>query len=196
MKNDLKSVATKYNVYDKLEKLEIDSSRDIISKRPLDLQKILRINSQASHALLKAAAKEVYNYKTRQVLKKNILQPNVLTTGDATIDKLLNKGIPLRSITEVVGESSSGKTQFVLQLCLSVQLPKTKGGLEGSAIYIHNEGPFPTDRLAQLARHNHPNNVEEIMNSIRTMRVKDVDDQYNMLAYHLPAFVESQANTS
>lgn len=34
------------------------------------------------------------------------------------------------------------------------------------------------------------------MNNIRTMRVKDVDDQYNMLAYHLPAFVESQVNTN
>lgn len=84
--------------------MEIDSSRDIISKRSLDLQKILRINTQGSQALLKAAAKEIYDYKTRQVSKKDILEPNVLTTGDATIDKLLNKGIPLRSITEVVGE--------------------------------------------------------------------------------------------
>lgn len=68
--------------------------------------------------------------------------------------------------------------------------------MEGSALYIHNEGPFPTDRLAQLAQHNHPNDVEDVMKNIRTMRLKDVDDQYNTLAYHLPAFVESQVNTS
>lgn len=84
--------------------MEIDSPADLISKRPQDLQKLLPINSQITQALLKAASKEVYDYKARQVSKKSLLESNVLTTGDATIDKLLNKGIALRSITEVVGE--------------------------------------------------------------------------------------------
>lgn len=82
----------------------LDSATDLISKRPHDLQKILQINEQASKEILNAAAKEIYDYKARQVSTKDLLKPNVLTTGDTTIDKLLNKGIPLGTITEVVGE--------------------------------------------------------------------------------------------
>ena len=34
------------------------------------------------------------------------------------------------SLTEIAGESASGKTQLCLQLCLSVQLPLDLGGLD------------------------------------------------------------------
>jgi hypothetical protein len=40
-------------------------------------------------------------------------------------------GIPSQGITEIAGESGSGKTQICLQLCLTVQLPKSSGGLNG-----------------------------------------------------------------
>jgi len=33
-------------------------------------------------------------------------------------------------ITEVSGESASGKTQLCLQLCLTAQLPQDAGGLD------------------------------------------------------------------
>ena len=35
------------------------------------------------------------------------------------------------SVTELAGVSSAGKTQFCLQLALTVQLPFSRGGLEG-----------------------------------------------------------------
>lgn len=38
-------------------------------------------------------------------------------------------GVLTRVITEVAGESAAGKTQFCLQLCLTVQLPLKEGGL-------------------------------------------------------------------
>lgn len=40
-------------------------------------------------------------------------------------------GIISRGITEIAGESASGKTQFCLQLSLTVQLPEENGGLAG-----------------------------------------------------------------
>ncbi len=39
-------------------------------------------------------------------------------------------GILNRGITEIAGESASGKTQLCLQLCLSVQLPKQLHGFD------------------------------------------------------------------
>lgn len=56
------------------------------------------------------------------------------------------------TVTEFAGEASAGKTQLALQLLLQVQLPTSKGGLDGAAVYISTEGPFPSMRLAQLAR--------------------------------------------
>ena len=57
-----------------------------------------------------------------------------LSTGDDGINQLLGGGISIGfpgNITEVVGSSGTGKTQFVLQLCLMVQLPMELGGLDG-----------------------------------------------------------------
>ena len=75
---------------------------------------------------------------------------------------------------------------------MTVQKSKLKAGLEGSAVYIHSEGPFPSARLDQLVREKYPDHPEEIKAHIHTMRVKDSEDQYRVLAYQLPAFLESQ----
>ncbi|KAJ1966961.1 DNA repair protein rhp57 [Dispira parvispora] len=73
-----------------------------------------------------------------------------LTTGDPTLDKVLCGGIPTRGITELSGGSASGKTQLCLQLCLTVQLPRSLGGLAGSAIYFSTENAFPSRRLFDM----------------------------------------------
>lgn len=52
-----------------------------------------------------------------------------ITTGCQELDEVLGGGIPVRGITEVAGESSSGKTQLALQLALHTQLPSHLGGL-------------------------------------------------------------------
>jgi archaellum biogenesis ATPase FlaH len=62
-----------------------------------------------------------------------------ITLGDSVIDKFFQGGIPNRQITEVVGELASGKTQLLLQLALTVQWPKSHGGLSGSCIFIDTE---------------------------------------------------------
>ncbi|XP_013387995.1 DNA repair protein XRCC3 isoform X2 [Lingula anatina] len=73
-----------------------------------------------------------------------------LSTGDGFIDKLLRGGILSKGITEVAGASATGKTQFCIQLCLTVQLPRAQGGLGGGAVYICTEDVFPTKRLQQM----------------------------------------------
>ncbi|XP_070181033.1 DNA repair protein XRCC3-like isoform X2 [Littorina saxatilis] len=76
-----------------------------------------------------------------------------LSTGCDQLDKALRGGLLTKGITEIVGESASGKTQVCLQLCLCVQLPVKYGGLAGGAMYICTEGAFPNRRLDQMARH-------------------------------------------
>ncbi|SMN20292.1 similar to Saccharomyces cerevisiae YDR004W RAD57 Protein that stimulates strand exchange by stabilizing the binding of Rad51p to single-stranded DNA [Maudiozyma saulgeensis] len=78
---------------------------------------------------------------------RKIEPPQVFTSGDMEIDSLLGGGIHTKSITEIFGESSTGKSQLLMQLCLNVQLPVEKGGLGGKCVYITTEGDLPTSRL-------------------------------------------------
>ncbi|XP_061360442.1 DNA repair protein XRCC3 homolog [Gastrolobium bilobum] len=88
---------------------------------------------------------------------ENLLQQLHLGTqkcsvGCPVLDHCLSGGFPCNSVTELVGESGCGKTQFCLQLVLSAQLPPSRGGLSASSLYIHTEFPFPLRRLRQLSR--------------------------------------------
>ncbi|MEM2104116.1 MAG: DNA repair and recombination protein RadA [Candidatus Bathyarchaeia archaeon] len=76
-----------------------------------------------------------------------------LTTGSKSLDKLLDGGLETQTITEFYGEYGSGKSQICHQLCVNVQLPPERGGLNGAALYIDTENTFRTERIVQMARH-------------------------------------------
>ena len=65
--------------------------------------------------------------------------------------RVLSGGIPGGSITELVGESTVGKTQLCLQLLLTAQLPEAAGGFAGRSLYISTEGNAPLGRLTEIA---------------------------------------------
>jgi DNA repair protein RadA len=81
-------------------------------------------------------------------LRSNIRQ---LSTGCASLDRLLGGGIETQSITEFYGEFGTGKSQICQQLCLTVQLPVEQGGLDGGALYIDTENTFRPERILQIA---------------------------------------------
>ncbi|XP_018361714.1 PREDICTED: DNA repair protein XRCC3-like isoform X1 [Trachymyrmex cornetzi] len=78
------------------------------------------------------------------------IEDRFLTTGCSRLDAKLGGGIPCRGITQLYGAAGTGKTQWALQLCLTVQLPITAGGLGAGAIYICTENAFPSKRMQQL----------------------------------------------
>ncbi|KAI8990854.1 Rad51-domain-containing protein [Mycotypha africana] len=194
-KNDLRKTLEELGVLEKVENLGIDAPRDMLMKSVADLTRLLNIPADAANDILMAASLEAFDWRLRERTGNELIQQQhtrVLTTGDATMDKVFNGGISLGAITEVVGESSSGKTQLALQLCVAAQKPEQEGGLGGSAVYICTEGPFPSKRLDQLL-HQYPEpQQEELRNNLFTIRVKNCDEQYRTIFYRLPAFVESQ----
>jgi DNA repair protein RadA len=80
--------------------------------------------------------------------RKNIAR---ITTGSQELDDLLGGGVETGSVIEFFGEFRTGKTQIMHQLCVNVQLPKEKGGLEGNALYIDTEGTFRPERIIQMS---------------------------------------------
>ena len=111
---------------------------------------------------------------TGLALQKRSLISGVLSTGCSEIDACLKGGFRVSSgITEVSGKSSSGKTQFCLQLAINCQKPVGNGGLGGGALYIFCEGTFPVKRLQELA-------VAQARRSVSNgdhKRAKDITDR-------------------
>jgi DNA repair protein RadA len=83
-------------------------------------------------------------------MRKSVLR---LTSGSKVIDALLDGGLETQTITEFYGEYGSGKSQICHQLCVNVQLPPERGGLNGAALYVDTENTFRTERIVQMSRH-------------------------------------------
>jgi DNA repair protein RadA len=116
----------------------VDLSRavDLCNKARAKLQQIGRLEKEF------VSASELY--KKRQAIER-------ITTGSKNLDDLLDGGIETQAITEFYGEFGSGKTQLCHTLCVMVQLPKDKGGLNAGAIYVDTENTFRPERIVGIA---------------------------------------------
>ncbi|KAJ5227964.1 hypothetical protein N7489_008672 [Penicillium chrysogenum] len=125
---------------------------------------------------------------------KRASQWNTISTLDPAMDALLGGGIPTGYVTEVTGESGSGKTQFLLSLCLAVQLPKPQG-LQRRAIYISTEHSLSTPRLSQILECHPvlstlPAEQTPSLQDILSINAMDLESQDHILNYHLPVAIE------
>jgi len=83
-------------------------------------------------------------------MRENVLR---LTSGSRALDNILDGGLETQTITEFYGEYGSGKSQICHQLCVNVQLPPERGGLNGSALYVDTENTFRLERIVQMSKH-------------------------------------------
>ncbi|CAD5164948.1 unnamed protein product [Musa acuminata subsp. malaccensis] len=72
------------------------------------------------------------------------------------LDDALCGGIPFGALTELVGPSGIGKTQFCLKLALLAALPTCYGGLNGRIIYMDTESKFISSRLIEIGKSSFP----------------------------------------
>ncbi|EXJ61102.1 hypothetical protein A1O7_05255 [Cladophialophora yegresii CBS 114405] len=119
-----------------------------------------------------------------------IHEQTAVSTLDLNLDGALNGGIRPGHITELVGESRTGKTTFALGLLLSVQLAPPVG-LGKSGIFITSEGPLNTKRLNQMLASYADLLPEQrpSLDQIHTITVTDLEAQEHILRYQLPVAV-------
>lgn len=104
------------------------------------------------------------------------------TTGVAQFDEILGgDGIKTGMITEIFGQSSTGKSQFCMQLTKTVQLSLKEGGLNGNAVYISTEGRLPTERLIEI-------NSE--IDKVFYINCADLETQEHILNVQLPILLK------
>lgn len=144
--------------------------------------------------------------------------PISFSVGDEFIDKSLNGGIPLGYLIEVSGRSASGKTNFLLTLCITIQLPLEFGGLGPSifsnneiitaqnhnvkTLYIPTESALATQRLEQIITHfselleangipkDNSQFFPKLDNVITTSNImSNLEEQDHILKYQLPVIL-------
>ncbi|XP_067619328.1 uncharacterized protein spn-B isoform X2 [Eurosta solidaginis] len=117
-----------------------------------------------------------------------------ITTGCTALDNCLRGGVVTRGITEICGASGVGKTQLLLQLSLTVQLPKELGGLAKAVAFICTEDAFPSRRLFQLSKvfeKSFPEATVNYMSNIYIENVLESDDLLKCVGGRLEKLMES-----
>ncbi|KAH8698381.1 P-loop containing nucleoside triphosphate hydrolase protein [Talaromyces proteolyticus] len=155
---------------------------------PADVRRLSADVVAALHASVGIHTDEKDDHRAERI---DLSQWRAISTLDPTLDELLGGGIPTGYLTEITGESGSGKTQFLLNLLLTTQLPPPNG-IAKNAIYISTEAPLSTPRLSQLlANHPYLANLEDLpsLTNILAITAVDLETQDHILNYQLPVAI-------
>jgi len=138
---------------EKLREAGFSSIESIAVASPAELASTAEVGEETAAKIINAARQhaEIGGFETGDVVLERRKHVGKLTTGSAALDALLGGGIETQAITETYGEYASGKTQVAHQLSVNVQLPRERGGLDGSAIMIDTENTFRPERITQMA---------------------------------------------
>ncbi|KAH3663830.1 hypothetical protein OGAPHI_005233 [Ogataea philodendri] len=152
-------------------------------------------------------------------IKRNLAemdtQRRFFTSGDEKLDKALNGGVPCGCLVEISGGSATGKSNFLMTLSMTSQLPLEFGGLGPSifeehrepvqTMYISTESALSTKRLSQISKHYkdlleangikqtpiHPQLANVLTPS---MAISDLERQDRCIYYQLPVMLERNKN--
>ncbi len=103
-----------------------------------------------------------------------------ISTGSLNLNAILGGGLETSFITEVYGPFKSGKTNLAHTLCVTTQLPKGKGGLSGSVIYIDTENTFSKEKIKRIAKR-FGIKPENVLSHIFHARIYSSDHQAQMI---------------
>jgi DNA repair protein RadA len=138
---------------EKLTDAGFDDMLAIAVASPSVLSDTAEVGEAAAVRIIQAAREQadVGGFETGSDIMDRRKDISKVSTGSDNFDDLMGGGIETQSITEFFGEYGSGKTQVVLQLAVSAQLPEEEGGLGGDTIIIDTENTFRPERVAQMA---------------------------------------------
>ena len=139
---------------EKLREAGFRTVESIAVASPKELFEIAEIGESSAAKIIEAAreAADVGGFITASELLEKRKFIGKITSGSKRLDELIAGGFESQAISEAFGEFGSGKSQIAHQLCVNVQLPIEKGGLDGGAIFIDTESTFRPERIIQMAK--------------------------------------------
>jgi len=99
-----------------------------------------------------------------------------IKTGSTKLDDMLGGGVQSSTLTEIFGESKSGKTQICHTLSVVAQLPLYEGDSGGKVIYIDTNGSFRPERLTPISER-FELNPKYVLENIQYLREYTSDQQ-------------------
>lgn len=170
----------------KLSENGFDSLMSVAAASIAELTSIASLGGKTAQKMIEAARDALnLSFVTATVIleeRRNMLR---ITTGAQSLDELFGGGIETGSLTEFYGEFRTGKTQIAHQLCVTIQLPISEGGLqeEGEdapqvkAVYIDTEGTFRPERIIAMAQRYPTLDYQKVMENILVGRCFNTDHQ-------------------
>lgn len=158
---------------------------------PTELANIAEIGEATAAKIISTIREKLdIGYETADKILEKRTTVAKITTGSKNLDTLLQGGIETQAITEAYGQFGSGKSQLAFQLAVSVQLPKERGGLEGSCLFIDTENTFRPERIVQIAR-GLKLEPEKILRNIFVARAFNTEHQI-LLVEKAPEMIEEK----
>ncbi|MFW9906788.1 MAG: DNA repair and recombination protein RadA [Candidatus Thorarchaeota archaeon] len=150
-----------------------------------ELTSIASMGEKTVKKIIEAAREALdIDFETAKVVLARRKDLAKITTGSQKLDELFGGGIETGSVTELFGEFRTGKTQIAHQLCVTVQLPREKGGLREDednhpkVVYIDSESTFRPERiLAMASRWQDELNEDLLLENILHGRAHNSDHQ-------------------
>ncbi len=99
---------------------------------------------------------------------------NFISTGSSNLDRFLRGGIRTGIITNIFGESGSGKSQFCFSICANA-LKKYK---DVKLIFIDTSGNFRPERILDIMD---DHNLDKILYNIHYIRPYSIKDQFEAI---------------
>lgn len=131
--------------YDSVESIAVATTGELMEAAELSMRAAVKIINSA-----REAAQMGYERATQVMERRRHI--GRISTGSSALDKIIGGGVETQALTEVFGEFGSGKSTLAHQLCVNVQLPQEKGGLNGKTIYIDSENTFRPERIEAMAK--------------------------------------------
>ncbi|XP_035221283.1 DNA repair protein XRCC3-like [Stegodyphus dumicola] len=181
------------SLIDKLRKAELHSLKKILHLCVVELQQAIKVTASEASTVLEAASRVVLESECStaySLLNNEKLQRQRLCLQFLQTDYVIYTG----TITEICGESGSGKTQLCLHLSIYAQLPHHLGGLNSEVLYIHSEGDFPIKRFIQLAKavqkQHASSKIKNVTDGLILKKVHNINEMMHVLQQSLPNLLQ------
>ena len=104
-----------------------------------------------------------------------------ITTGSSELNRILGGGFQTGKLTEVYGPFKSGKTNLAHTIAVTIQLPKSKGGLGSTVAYIDTENTFSKEKIKRIASKRFGLDPKKVLSQIFHARIYSSDHQLQMI---------------
>ncbi|KAL3893761.1 MAG: hypothetical protein SGCHY_005646, partial [Lobulomycetales sp.] len=114
------------------------------------------------------------------------LDHRFLRTGLQLLDDAMQGGLPLATITEIVGSPGTGKTQLLFQIAGNVVAEKN-----GAVLWIDTEGSFHAHRLLEivLQKHDDPSLEARLLDCVRLCQVDSLSSLASLVHRMTPLWL-------